>query len=678
MPKKFKVTSSKLPVNLHISQRLPYLFSFPPHVALLGLIKEISLTFNKSVSYLNDVAITGASLICGDDATKTEYDYLEILINNKAVIEDPSNQPKDWILYARVITAIMMLQRNTLNLNLDYLNYYLQILLNMPNQYQNDEICWYIVCLVYFRVLKKADGNCSREDLTIWLQMLQKIKSPKHRDGTYSLILLFTKHNNLITLPIAYQLDNIYQNRGYSHKAIAIRAKHNFVKLNLYNQRYFDYENALPLANNVHLLDLYVDFSSGGQYRIALTKLLLLKVAAHLYPISGPIFSLHFPTLCQYDNEQITLDIIGKFRALKFCDSSGLLKSVFFNKDKNGNFANKAKIRQIIFDCIYARVGSRRVYWQEQVDLWDMNSYEAQYVAKLKFRDFLEGLVPDQAMLMLRQCIDYETPHGVSVRLRQTIMATLLKATEIFSESETIEAKQITNIKKHEQWFQLAKKVVAQFLKDKNTMILYAGVPRETVPSGEEPAHHAMYVVLTYQLNGGKFQIRIIIVNGGYGSNFFHRSATHGIEDDNEERDFAACQPFELSLANREILEHYVYNVISLKHRYTSTKYQESPGDGHDRSQNTFEDVMRDIYLRSKNDNEREYFRGFQYKEFNLSREDLTTGCINQFMGNCTIHNLKKAIQIGYSLDEENYGRLEDQLLIGFDRFVEKNPVLKL
>lgn len=677
MPDVFAQGVSKLPLNLRVSSKLPHLFSFPSYVAPEGLLKEISLTFNKAVPHLNEACVAGASLVCGDTQAKIEYNYLEILIENKAAIEAPAYQPIDWVLYTRIITAIMMLQRNALNLKLDYLNHYLDVLLNMPSAKCTDEIRWYIACLVYFRVLMNPNGKSKRTDIEIWMNILVSINSQPHRDGIYGLLLLYATRNHQITMDVAHRLDAIYQNRPYSHIGTAVRNKHHFVRLSLHNQNYFKFETALPVVGSGNLKSLTVKFSN-DQHTINLSKLQLLKFAAHLYPLTNPIFQIALPQLSGYDNDQITHKIHTKLREKGWCNSTGALKPAFFPKEKPAQEQRQVDVQKILFDSIYSYTGSRRHYWQQEVAKWQLDTYKSKFASLLAFKDKLEGLAPDTAILLLRKCLAYEAQHGLPNNLRLVIRDMLLVTAEACVCAHQIENKNTSNFNKHKQWFALAKEMTDKFLKAKQTMVHYVGVPREAVKVGETPAHHAMYVVFRYFIENGEDKIQFIMVNGGYGAKFFHRSATLGVAVDDEDRDYAACKPFTDTPANRTMLEHYMYNVLSLKYRTATSKYQESPGDGKNRSQNSFEDVMRDFYCRSKNEYEESYFRGFQFKRFDLERQDLTTGCINQFMGNCTIHNLKKALQIGYSMDDEMYGRLEDQLLIGFDKFIEENPTLKL
>jgi N-acetylglutamate synthase-like GNAT family acetyltransferase len=54
---------------------------------------------------------------------------------------------------------------------------------------------------------------------------------------------------------------------------------------------------------------------------------------------------------------------------------------------------------------------------------------------------------------------------------------------------------------------------------------------------------------------------------------------------------------------------------------------------------------MREVYLRTNNASETSYFRVYGFKKFHVKRAHLAESLLVQFTGNCSAHNLKKALQ---------------------------------
>ena len=83
---------------------------------------------------------------------------------------------------------------------------------------------------------------------------------------------------------------------------------------------------------------------------------------------------------------------------------------------------------------------------------------------------------------------------------------------------------------------------------------------------------------------------------------------------------------------------------------------------------NSFNNLLRSVYLKRNDDNSEPFFYGFRYKKFDVfKRNDLSECFMSQFTGNCTVHNLKKALQILLDMDTLTYGLFEDTLSLGID-----------
>lgn len=83
--------------------------------------------------------------------------------------------------------------------------------------------------------------------------------------------------------------------------------------------------------------------------------------------------------------------------------------------------------------------------------------------------------------------------------------------------------------------------------------------------------------------------------------------------------------------------------------------------------------LLRSLYLREniKKPGSIESFKGFQYKEFTtFKRQDLDDTFLSQFTGNCTIHNLKKSLQILFGMNQLTFGLLEDRAVIGLNQVI--------
>jgi hypothetical protein len=542
----------------------------------------------------------------------------------------------------------------TLTAKLDFLINYLQI-----RPVKSDALWWYLACAVLFRISQTE--TATRTELLLMLEAIEHITSTAHKKGIHYWIIKYGGQHSLFTLQDTQRLDAVFPAVPWRHVALSTLSRHHFVYKQLNNKNYFEkITNYTGPITDPKKLFIEIAFSDGTTHRMEFTKQMLLIYAAHIHAPAPPILKVNFPDITGTGADNINIELRQNLRRLKHCNARGHLHPSFFTEKST---VIRGQIIRAIEHCGLITSEHSRAEYLKRLSQWDHKTNQPEYTNRLLLMKKLSGFNPQHTLHFFHSFL-IETPFGLPTEIRNTIQETIKQCLYYSDQAEKILTGKYAVSKKYKILFELAKAFVNELVTSQNTRILNVGTP---ILPGEKYSGHAIYVAFKFTAAN---QVRIIISNGGLGVRQFHRSTTTGIERDAEEYDYAAFEVLSLTPANQEKLSHYVYRIMQTRYTQASTGPGEGKGNGSNRNANSFDDIVRDIYLRIHQVKEPSYFRGYQFKPFYLQRDDLQQSLLAQFTGNCTIHNLKKALQIAYDMDDTLFGKLEDNLIIGFDQKV--------
>ena len=469
-------------------------------------------------------------------------------------------------------------------------------------------------------------------------------------------------------------------------------------------------------------------FAQNASIPLSISQKLLFQFAAHISPPSPPIFLFNLPNVPENLNREFNTILRRELRTRGLCNSEGFLPETGFalsnfSLDDLGNLQKLiglkvTKIREINpQNCDYKNLyfTSKEILLIQQklneiaevsaknlsnilvkYNFFNQENFRAfcvaynaalsgcglscsmpienifyqlepQYSKLLVIKKQLEGLLPLQALWLFYKCLK---PHelGLVPDIVDKIKKSVLSCLEIAYEANKIS--EFTHLKKHNSWFELAQAIVKDFIAKKNNLLIYVGTP---IQNGKNYSAHAIYASIKWLPDQ---TVQIIITNGGLGVREFHKLAEHQVRNDRKEYHYAAFEPFELDKTEyKEALEHYIYKLISLQYTdSTSNSSVDTDEDGNiiGTNSHTFLNELRNVYLCSTKESQAEgYFRGRGFKEFKIfKRIDLKETFLSQFTGNCTVHNLKKSLQITFDMNLLTFGLFEDTLVLGLDSII--------
>jgi hypothetical protein len=495
----------------------------------------------------------------------------------------------------------------------------------------------------------------------VLLQAIESVPSVGHKKGIHYWILKHGGKASLFTLADTQRLDAVFPGVPWRHTPLATLSRHEFVLRSLLNKNYFEQINSY-MGPIVDPKNLYVEmtFSDASKHRVNFTKQDLLVYAAHIYAPAPPILELDVPGVKGLVAENVNIEFNKNLRRIGHCNARGHLRPSFFKAKK---MTIRTQVLNALESCKVITSNEMRVEYSTKLMHWDHMTFEPQYKSRLKVMDELSGFSACNNLHFFFEFL-VATHYGLQEGARVTIRDTIKQCLYYADQAKRILKGKTAIRKMHKDLFVLAKRFITDFVTSKCTRIINVGTP---IAPGKTHSEHSIYVVFKFIEPN---HVKIIISNGGLGVNQFHRPATAGVERDHEEYDYAAFETLTLTAANQDMLSHYVYRILQIRFMTATDKPGQGKGNGSNRDGNTFDDIVRDIYLRTRQEKEPSYFRGYQFKKFSLQRDDLPQSLLAQFTGNCTLHNLKKALQIGYDMDDTIFGKLEDNLLVGFDQKV--------
>lgn len=651
----------RLPTVVSVTAEIPLLFSFgacDPY----SHNNTISNLFNEAQAWLNSASTSGHGVLYNYVPFEQSLpDYITVVTNNS---------PVDTELLARLRMAEILLLFNKLEINRQTKNFaaefelchkindFIEFLSRFP--FATDEYWWYLSVTIVFRILQEKE--MIREDLNELLLAIQHIQSLRHKKAIHYWIVYYGSKNHLFTVHDTRILDAVFPSIPWDHVALAVLSRHNFILKKLANKNYFEHISnyTQPLVSNALYHD--INFPDGTLHRFTFTKNDLLKFAAHIFAPSTPILEFYLSDISATSLNNFNIQLRKYLRTLGHCNARGFIRPSFFKEKPN---TIKEQILRALWDCKIITSRESETIYRNKLKGWKPEIIEPEYQRLLKVMKELEGYGPQDALHLIHECLIVH-PFGLDLNLLNRIKSVLLKC--LYYSTQCDKFKGETYITSQSHFFKLAGDIVDDLYIRREPILLQVGTPIEPL---KLHSNHAIYVALKCQNDN---TVRVIITNGGLGVNYFHQTTMTGIEKDDEEYRYAAFAPVELVENNKLLLQNYIYRALLTRYINAKDLVGEGSGNGSNRPHNFYNDsydnIMRDLYLRKNIASEPAYFRGYQFKKFNWQRDDLEQSFLTQFTGNCTIHNMKKALQILFDMDEPTFGKFEDNLLLGFDHLI--------
>jgi len=656
---------------------IPPLFSFP--------ISSESPELQIHITSFNNMLLFFEALAQNDTEKKCLYfgdrdvgmQIIGDLLKLKAFAEENEKSSSEHEqFYVRVKLAYYLLLRiiraylsNPIeNFDEDY-NFLIDILFYLGEIEKNEEMWWYYAAVLKFIADKSQiydeeliEGN---------IECIENISSKKHREAIWSFIITqyYPKLQTYPQYELLNKLELLFPEFPWTLEGFCNECRHEYVENHLVkNKQYTNIQNSPLLGKcdskeTVFSITIKSNSSISSQevaISISVNQKLLFQFAAHINAPSPPIFLIELPDGFKGIERDFSITFMKKLRTAGLCNSEGFLKDSFFAA-KNLGALSFAFIKTL---------KEHKVEWHGSIaELF--NNLKPEYEKLVAIRKQLSGLSPLDALWLFYKCLQsnhFELDSDMFDKIKNSVLACL----EIAYKAKEISEANISDPNKHKAWFELAQQIVQNIIKNKCNLLIYVGTPIE---SGKNYSSHAIYVSLKYLPDE---KIKIIITNGGLGVGEFHTIASHQVKNDRKEYNYAAFEPFELDQSHKEALTHYIYKLISLQ--YTSSLPNQSvdtdeQGNIIGTNAHTFLNELRNVYLRkSSEDKSTEYFQGRLSKKNEpikiFIRNDLPQTFLSQFTGNCTIHNLKKSLQITFDMDLLTFGLFEDTLVLGLDSII--------
>jgi hypothetical protein len=653
----------KLPTVINLDRRIPDLFSFGFALITIDLLRHAQEYLERHISFLNRLAQNQSIEIYPHQLKAMRIEFLAgIQICQLRFPQDRQAQK----LQAQLRLACYLIE-SKYNSNLfvipplsvpmqDIVDIY-EFFLELANK--DDELWWYCAFSLYL-----SRDHLTPEDNSMLIDLLadcaEGIVSLHYKEAIETLILKLAKANQgEFSAELTQRLQTLFNPPLFNYSIFAVHSRKRRMTDELRNKRYFDYETPFTANTTPNKFSRINLGESTGIHELELNERNLRKYAGHIYPPSPPILLLNVPYFSKEENETYNTRIRRRLRASKLCNSEGFLDDDFC-KPTN----------RVLICHIYAEEMNKMRPFTSKVDrdiferqLFDLN-IKPQFDQMQAMRKSLEGFGACDALHLSYRCLAERVAPFPNMEPVITIVQNALKIKYL---AEKIHFLKEADHEKHKRWFALAGKVIELLQKGKSA-IVYTGVP---IDEDDKMAGHAIYVGFKQCPCG---LIRVIVTNGGDRVRMFHQPAEHWVKKDREEYYYAALAPFALNANNQEALQHYIYKLLCIPYLPSTNKDDtDEQGNIIPWGEYTYNGLVRNIYLRPTKPDGQEYFLGLGSKRFTcFRREDLAESFLVQFMGNCTIHNLKKSLQIMFDMDMIQFEELERNLVLGLDNIMTR------
>ncbi len=697
-----------VPSNFFVDLNTPNLFSFSiPTNAGSSNLNQSLVEFKKNIDFLNKL-ISGKNVF-GYEVASCKESLWKALGKCKSSSKEDMNQNivrirlSLYILY----TNISILKDNDLAKScFDNAEAAFNAL-----SHPTEEMLWYYAALLKYKA--DASNTYDFELIAKTIKCIENIKSKKHRETLAYFIhqQYYPKLTEYPTYEPLQRLEQLLPRLPYKLDAHCVKQRHNFVTRLLKNKDYFDGQDSTLLHKTTlsgkQTLKLNIPVSESVLSKnviiqIAVDQYDLFQFSAHIGSPTPPILRISAPELSSSKKEkEFHVYLLQKLRTAKFCNGEGFLNtSLFSRKEIKNRFKDRIQdeevllrrvnveiqeifntFRTIIFQalvvfyenekiCLFSNEHQKNEFREQFYKTFTEESILPQLKKLNKMRKSLTGFNGLDAAFLFHESL-MNKQYGLEPNLLAHVKSTVHGCLELIYHAR--EANKISYIKdKCEKWLLISNNVVQSLKTNPRNILIQVGTP---IQEGKSFSTHAIYVAIKYLPESKKFQI--IITNGGSHVDQFHPTSPTQHPKDREEYCYVAFEPFDINDPKKEAaLVNYVYLLLSIEYRMGVNDDPENEDNP-----DSYLNLLRSVYLRETKPRSArpEMFIGYQYKEFkDFKRQDLDQTFLSQFTGNCTVHNLKKSLQILFDMDQLTFGLLEDNLLLGLDQVISDFATLKL
>ncbi len=521
------------------------------------------------------------------------------------------------------------------------------------------EFSWYTATIIY--LLSQEEKEVTHDDLDKLINCMKALpKHRQHKEAIYSWYVALCEYfPGYPDRDFFKEVDSLMTHKPWNHNGILAQMRHRHIKKILVNPVFFNYqENTSFDTEDEKTKKLTV---KNNTIELKITSKKLQKFSAHIVPPSKPTLWIKIENEKEINLKKFNKRLKVNLRKKGIVNSEG-----FLNKSCLKNHIVFHPIKETIVDTINSTIRkfNNKTEQLKYMNNINFDAIKKHYTNLVNIQEQLAGFETIDMLALTEQALvkhQYGLPDQILTPVRQAVHGAL----KIFYLAKKINESKKSDSKKYNDWFKLAETILVDLENNPRSILIPVGTP---IHKGKSSSDHAIYVVLKYSRVDSTW--RVIISNGGSGVKTFHTCIANQDERDRKQYHYAAFKPFTLNAINKEALQHYLYTILRLEYIQALS---DNKGRRKDEPLN-YDNILANLYLRTNNKNDKELFTGYQFKEFaNFTRLDLDDCLDAQFTGNCTMHNLKKALTIMFDMDVPTLGLLVDNLMLGCDQLISQH-----
>ncbi len=387
---------------------------------------------------------------------------------------------------------------------------------------------------------------------------------------------------------------------------------------------------------------------------ISLNNTRMLRFVSHFGAISFPMLQFSPTGATKEESDRINLELSRELKKNGFLSSGGMVikSKIFESSEGETSFTNefiksfKSLLRSY---CLIKDDTILNIILKEFLD---------KYKDILERRKKVARFVPIDAVALFYLI----TTHPFHARVTKdnsrafglvpAVQNLLRDCLSIAVAADKIKKSATSDTDMKAAWFQLAKTIINKLWAAPKNLVIKIGTP---IRDGKADSEHAFYAV--FKFDSATTQFQIMIVNGGPGL-LFHQLDESLAESEYADPEYGYYKPvisasLDMTEENKLFFQHYLYRLMMLV--YTPN----------------VKGLMGNIYLKEPTFKEPTFegFAGYTANHVKTITTDFTYAA--QLSENCTIYNLKKAMQLALNLKEDLYYELEVVLLQLIDSWID-------
>lgn len=437
--------------------------------------------------------------------------------------------------------------------------------------------------------------------------------------------------------------------------------RHQHIKNMLNNKIFFNFKSNniintnksltvnIKITSTISIPDLILDKT----YIFSIEK--LKKFAAHLVTNR---FTLKF----QSDHEKNKI-FIKNLNTQGYCSTAGVPNKKFIAPEERSNIFG-------IFNAIYHEHSMPQISTAELNKILDKGISAA--ILQDKVLKLLNGFNPRHAAVLFQACLakkqpNYGLPENVRKSMQEIVKNCFAINWQVWEQYNKISGwNKLATFKS--KILKIAEQIVKNFEINKKSIIIGVGTNTSKTIAGKiKKSCHRFYAAIKFNSEG---KVLIFLSNGGEHSERFYTPCSKVRNHDTPHFHHAAIAPFDINdISNKEAFTQYIFNLLVLEYEnLNDDPNTDANGQQIEGIKTHFEEVLSNLYPTAGT------FKGNNKIFNNFQRQDLPARFRIQSQGNCTVHNLKKAL-ITLFFEPENemmIGLLDDHLLLSFDQLVSE------